>query len=219
MRLALFGGTFDPVHSGHLTAAQEALRTFALDRVLFVPASHPPHKRNRSLTPFVHRYAMVTLACAGAPQFLPSLLEAPVEREGEPNYSISTVRKVKATLAAEDQLYFLVGADAFLDIAQWREPVALLDSCDFIIVSRPGFPISEIEKVVARELWCGSPTETTLSLRRTMLHLLTSVAADVSSSSVRQVAAEGKPLCGLVPEAVADYIHKLGLFLDENQTE
>lgn len=219
MNVALFGGTFDPIHSGHLSAARAAVESFALDRIYFVPASLPPHKRNRSITPFPHRYAMVSLACAGVPQFIPSLLEAQDENSGEPNYTIGTVRRVASALSPGDRLYFLIGADAFLDLPHWHEWIALLDACDFIIVSRPGFPIAEIAKVVPPELRAGPGTENTIPLRRSKLHLLTTVEADVSSSAIRRLAAEGKSLAGLVPDAVADYVQKLGLFLHENQTE
>jgi len=219
VNVALFGGTFDPIHSGHLSAARAAVESFALDRIYFVPASLPPHKRNRPITPFPHRYAMVSLACAGVPQFIPSLLEAQEEKSGEPNYTIGTVRRVAAALSPEDRLYFLIGADAFLDLPHWHEWIALLDACDFIIVSRPGFPIAEIAKVVPPELRAGSGTENTIPLLRSKLHLLTTVEADVSSSEIRRLAAKGRSLAGLVPDAVADYVQKLGLFLHENQTE
>jgi nicotinate-nucleotide adenylyltransferase len=209
---ALFGGTFDPVHTGHLSAARAAMKSFGLEKIYFVPASIPPHKRNRPLTDFAHRYAMVALACAGAPEFIPSLLEAPGEGGGQPNYSILTVRKLAAKLSPADRLYFLIGADAFLDISQWHEPAALLDACHFIIISRPGFPIAEIEKVIPAELREGTATATNIVLRRTHLHLLNTVEADISSSAIRRLAAEGKPLSGMVPDAVADYIQKLHLF-------
>jgi nicotinate-nucleotide adenylyltransferase len=220
---ALFGGTFDPVHCGHLSAARAAAQAFALERIYFVPASLPPHKLDRPITAFAHRYAMVALACAGAPQFVPSLLEAPPEPSDkgrrEPNYSIVTVRRVAAALTPSDRLYFLTGTDAFLDLPHWREWTALLDACDFIIVSRPGFSIAEISKVIPPELRAGPGTETSVPLRRSTLHLLSTVEADVSSSEIRRRTAEGKPLAGLVPDAVADYIQKMGLFLDEHHAE
>ncbi len=215
MNVALFGGTFDPVHSGHLAAARAAMKTFRLDQIHFVPSSVPPHKRNRPLTEFAHRYAMVALACAGVPQFFPSLMEAPGANDSHPNYSIVTVRKTAAALAPGDRLYFLIGADAFREIAEWHEPVALLDSCDFIIASRPGFAIREIQAVIPAELRGGEATETSLALRRTCVHLLNTVEADISSSAIRRLASEGKPLAGLVPDGVAEYIQKAGLFVNE----
>ena len=212
MNLALFGGTFDPVHCGHLAAARAAQQAFALDRIEFVPVARPPHKLDRPITPFPHRYAMVSLACAGAREFVPSLLEGPEEGGGNANYSIDTVRKVTATLEASDRLYFLIGADAFLDLPTWREGTALLESCDFILVSRPGFPIAEIARVVPRELRIGAQRASSLPLRRSTLHLLPTVDCDVSSSGIREAVAAGGPLAGLLPDSVAEYIRKLGLY-------
>jgi nicotinate-nucleotide adenylyltransferase len=221
VNVALFGGTFDPVHIGHLSAAQAAMKAFALDEIHFVPASIPPHKRKRTLTAFAHRYAMVALGCAGVPQFIPSLLEEPGRGGEQPNYSLLTVRKMASNLAPADRLYFLLGADAFLDIPQWHEPAALLQACDFIIVSRPGFRIEEIESVIPSELKkANSPSTEEAAVRnqivlgRSHLYLLNTVKADISSSTIRQLAAEGKALDGLVPDAVSDYIEKLNLFRD-----
>ena len=215
MNVALFGGTFDPVHSGHLAAASAAMEAFALDQIHFVPASIPPHKRDRPLSAFEHRYAMVTLACAGVPQFIPSLLEAPSTSEGAPNFSIFTVHKMAAMLSGGDQLYFVIGADAFLEIGQWHQSDALLDSCNFIVASRPGFPIAEIERVIPGGLRTGPSTATSIGLRRSCVHLMNTVDADISSSAVRQLATEGKSLERFVPLAVAEYIKKLALFADE----
>ena len=224
MNIALFGGTFDPVHCGHLAAARAAQAAFGLDQIQFIPALHPPHKRGRPLTAFAHRYAMVALACAGEPGLVPSLLESGNDHPAEPNYSIITVRKVAAQLPPSDRLYYLIGADAFLEIGQWKESVALLDSCDFIIVSRPGFVIEPIAEVIPRELWpAGSrgPNSgaNTVELRRTRLHLLTTVEADISASDIRRKAAQGETLCGLVPDAVREYIRKAALYHDEDQTQ
>ena len=242
MNVALFGGTFDPVHCGHLSAAQAAMNRFALDQVHFVPAGIPPHKRKHNITAFAHRYAMVAMACAGIPQFLPSLLESEELSGGQPNYSLVTVRKMSAALAPGDQQFFLIGADAFLDIPNWHEPAALLDSCHFIVVSRPGFPMAELEKVIPGELRgaevltagiaqtapdlndrtaahvtgaapVASPDS--IRLRKSHLHLLNTVEADISSSAIRRMASEGKPLAGLVPDGVAEYIYKMKLFANE----
>ncbi|MBI3896265.1 MAG: nicotinate (nicotinamide) nucleotide adenylyltransferase [Acidobacteria bacterium] len=218
MNVALFGGTFDPVHSGHLSAARAALQGFALDLIYFVPASMPPHKQGRSVTAFHHRYAMVALACAGESRFLPSLLEAPEFDPGKPNYAITTVRKLIQQLSEKDRLYFLIGTDAFLDIHHWHEWKALLECCDFIIASRPGFPISEIAQVIPQELRGGPADGNSIPLLRTRLHLLTTVDADISSSAIRQLASEGQPIRGLVPAAVEEYVQKLGLFIHANQT-
>jgi len=217
--VALFGGTFDPVHSGHLAAARAAQAAFSLDQIHFVPARIPPHKPSRRLTAFPHRHAMVALACAGIPSFVPSILESRGEQQGEPNYSILTVRRMAAQLAPGDRLFFLIGADAFLEIGAWKEPVALLDATDFIIVSRPGFAITRAAQVIPAELQPAAMTEHCIQLRRTRVHLLTTVEADISSSSIRELALQNKPLRDMVPAAVEEYIQKLSLYQHEDQAE
>jgi len=148
VNIALFGGTFDPIHTGHVQAARAAARKFRLDRIFFVPTGKPPHKHGDHLTSFPQRYAMTVLACAGEPRLIPSLLEAPTP-EGKPCYSIDTVRKVRRSLRKSDRLFFLIGVDAFLELPHWKEYRRLLDLVDFIVVSRPGFDSDEIRKVVA----------------------------------------------------------------------
>jgi nicotinate-nucleotide adenylyltransferase len=217
VNVALFGGTFDPVHTGHLAAAHAAIKAFELDQIHFAPASVPPHKRNRPLTAYEHRYAMVAIACAGVREFFPSLLEAP-EDGAKPNYSLDTVRKMQALLSPGDRLYFIVGADAFWDVPHWHEPVSLLDSCHFIVVNRPGFPIEEIARVLPEELRREKgATATSIALARTHVHLLNTVEADISSSNIRQLASKGQSLAGLVPAGVAEYIQKLQLYTNEEK--
>ena len=217
MKIALFGGTFDPVHSGHIAAARAAQEAFSLDQILFIPARIPPHKRTRHLTAFPHRHAMVALACAGIAGFVPSILESRGVGEGEPNYSIVTVRRMLSQLSAGDEMYFLIGADAFLEIGTWKEPVALLDSTNFIIVSRPGFAIARAVEVLPEELKPQQISDQCIQLRRSCLHLLRTVEADISSSRIRELASQGKSLGGMVPAAVEEYIHKLSLYRNEDQ--
>src|SRR5258705_4236597 len=137
MNIGLFGGSFDPIHRGHLALAQAAAERYELRQVLFVPANVSPHKQKHAVTPFVHRYAMVALATADQKLFVPSLLEAPAEQRSAstgqrpvatnaPSYSIDTVRRLKETLKKADRLYFLIGIDAFRDIAKWRGTEELL---------------------------------------------------------------------------------------------
>jgi nicotinate-nucleotide adenylyltransferase len=219
VNIALFGGTFDPVHSGHIAAARAAQAAFSLDQVLFVPARVPPHKRARHLTAFPHRHAMVALACAGSPGFVPSILESRSAVQGEPNYSITTVRKLSAQLSPSDELFFLIGADAFLEISTWREPVALLDAVNFIIVSRPGFAIARAAEAIPLELRTGTMSDHCIHLRRSRVHLLTTVEADISSTRIRVLASRRQSLAGLVPGTVEEYIQKLSLYQNEDQTE
>src|SRR6516164_1126972 len=147
VKIALFGGTFDPIHAGHLRAAKVAARKFRLDRILFIPSGDPPHKHRDRLTPFSHRFAMVALACQGDRRFVPSLLEAP-RPDRRLQYSIDTARAVRKSLQPTDDLYFLLGLDAFLDLPHWRDYRCLFDLMDFIVVSRPGFRSQEIMKAV-----------------------------------------------------------------------
>jgi len=151
VNIALFGGTFDPIHTGHVQAARAAARKFGLDRVLFIPTGKPPHKHGDRLTPFPQRYGMTVLACAGDQRLVPSLLEAPTQG-GKPCYSIDTVCKVRRTLHQSDHLFFLIGVDAFLELPHWKEYRRLLDLVDFIVVSRPGFDANEIRKVVCKAM-------------------------------------------------------------------
>jgi nicotinate-nucleotide adenylyltransferase len=134
LRLAIFGGTFDPIHNGHLTIAREAARQCALTRVLFVPAAVPPHKASGTHAPYPDRLRMVELACTVDARFEASALEASVET----NYSIDTIERLQPTLASGDQLYFLIGADAFAEIETWRRWRDVVKAVRFIVVSRPG---------------------------------------------------------------------------------
>jgi len=139
-RIAIFGGSFDPIHNGHLAVARAADRRFNFDEIHFIPASRPPHKLKQHLAPFPHRYAMVALACTEHPHFVPSLAEAGEDFAGtQLHYSVDTVRYFRhAYHGAGDRIFFIIGADAFLDIPMWKEYESLLGLCDFIIANRPG---------------------------------------------------------------------------------
>lgn len=214
MNIAIFGGTFDPIHTGHLRAATAAARKFRLSQILFIPTGNPPHKPNHHLTPFHHRYAMVALACAQDRRFVPSLLEAPTP-DGRPHYSINTARAVKGSLRPHDRLFFLVGADAFLDLPHWRAFRSLLELVDFIVVSRPGFDVAEISHHVLPGVVQprrGKSPPDTIRLRHTRLHILRGVNAPLASRDIREAVLSGKRATGLVPPLVEEYILKEGLY-------
>lgn len=205
--VALFGGTFDPLHAGHIAVAQAAQRRFHLDAIHFIPSSHPPHKPLRELTPFVHRYSMVALACAGHPGFVPSLAEAPADGSGHVFYSIETVRRFHRE-HPDDHLYFIVGADQFLELPTWRNYEALLDSCDFIVASRPGFRLDALRLVIPPEK-LGRPAAQSpqkIALRKSTVYLLTTVASHVSATEVRVRRERNQSIHGLVPARVEEYI-------------
>lgn len=219
MKLAIFGGTFDPIHIGHLRAARAAVRRFSLDSVLFIPSGTPPHKRAGHLTDFVHRYAMVTLACAGVPEFVPSLLEAP-RPDGRPLYSVDTIRGVRKRLKSKDRLYFLIGLDAFLDLPHWKNPERLLDLANFIVVSRPGFDLREILRALPpRSLPAQRAlrSQRNVRLRRTTLSILGGLHAAVSSSDIREDIRRGRPVTGLLPPLVEEYIVKHRFYSEGSQ--
>ncbi len=133
-RICLFGGTFDPIHAAHLRMAEEAIRQFDLDRVVFVPAGNPPHKDARAVTPYEDRLEMVKLACAGHLKFEVSEME----RGSERSYTIHTLERFRKQLAPDDHLFFLIGADAFDELETWHRWQEVVGLTEFIVVSRPG---------------------------------------------------------------------------------
>jgi len=225
MNLALFGGTFDPIHRGHLKVARAATERFALKQVWFVPADIPPHKLKEPVTPFFHRYAMTALAVEGEKDFIPSLLEAPelngTVKDRRPSYSIDTVRSVKKMLGKSDHLHFLIGMDAFKDIAKWREAEALLKECDFIVAARPGYSLADVASslpetlrpnAAVTKLFRKEKIEGPLVLPGVTLHMLPETHENVSATQIRAAVGRGGALKRLVPDAVAEYIHKEQLY-------
>ena len=186
-RIAIFGGTFDPVHSAHITVAREASVQFGLSTVLFVVASNPPHKTGATIARYEDRYRMVELACQGNPTFTPSR----IEEEDQISYSIHTIEKVKVVAGPEALVYFLIGADAFAEITTWHRWSDVVREITFIVVTRPGH-------------YYQAPPGSTV--RR-----LTTLAMPVSSSDIRARLAEGKEPPEL-PPAVMAYIRANGLY-------
>jgi nicotinate-nucleotide adenylyltransferase len=215
--IALYGGSFDPIHVGHLAVARAAQRRFHLDEIHFVVAGRPPHKLKQDATPFAHRFAMTALACSGHAHFLPSLAEAGDDFSGRSvHYSLDTVRRFRHCLAHPgDRLFFLLGVDSFFEIPTWRNYQALLAACDFIVSSRPGYRMEPLRRVIPPELRKPSAPQSSrvIHLRKTDVHLLDSVASHVSSSEVRRRRHLRRPIHGLVPVAVEEYILSQGLYL------
>ena len=209
--VALFGGTFDPVHAGHIAVAQAAQRRFHLDAIYFIPSSRPPHKSRLELLPFVHRYAMVALACVEHPHFVGSLAEA----AGAPHvfYTIDTVRRFHRE-HPDDHLYFIVGADQFLELPTWKNYESLLDSCDFIIASRPGFRLDALRLVIPPEKLARTAAADghKIALRKSTVHMLATVASHVSSTEIRERLRRKQTIHGLVPARVEEYILKQALY-------
>ncbi len=224
MNIGLFGGTFDPIHRGHLALARAAQERLSLSRIYFVPASVPPHKQSQPLSDYYHRYAMVALATMAEKSFIPSGLEAPATSAGKnpaANYSIDTVRRLKATLKKSDQLFFLIGIDAFNDIAKWHQAEALFRECAFIVASRPGFSLADVANALPEKLrpaaavtkpFARQPAKGDLVLSGATVHLLDGVHQPVSATAIREAVAAKRPLGKFVDPAVADYIKKMNLY-------
>jgi nicotinate-nucleotide adenylyltransferase len=231
MNIGLFGGTFDPIHRGHLALARAARERCKLSRILFVPASVPPHKQRQPLSAFAHRYAMIALATAQERDFTPSLLEAPEDLEPsarekknrleKPNYTIDTVKRLKQSFKKIDQLFMLIGIDAFAEIAKWHQAEDLFRECHFLVASRPGFSLADVANALPEKLrprqevtrpFHKQAASGDLVLSGVHIHLLDQVYQAISSTAIRQAAAGGKPLGRFVEPAVADYIKKMGLY-------
>ena len=228
MKIAFFGGTFDPVHRGHIEIASSAVERFDLGQVLFVPAFIQPLKQDQQTADYHHRFAMLALATQGRREFVVSNLEGPKE-SSTPNYSLNTIRELKRRLHKADKLYFLLGIDAFLGIDRWHKPAELLRECEFIIASRPGFSMGELAAALPEELrprkdvlniarkqkldFSRDPVQT-IALPGITLHLMGDISERVSATQIRAAAkSAGKArLRGLVGEAVAEYIQKTGIY-------
>jgi nicotinate-nucleotide adenylyltransferase len=202
MRVAFFGGTFDPIHRGHLAIAAAAADAFALDRVLFAPVGLQPLKSEPPTASFADRLAMLRLACNSAadPRFIPSALDAP-RPDDSPNYTVDTL----AALALEypaTTLFVLAGADSFLELRHWRAPDTLLSLAQWIVVSRPEFPATELQLAALRL----TPAQ------RARVHLLSSVHEEVSATELRSRLRAGDLCPGLLPPGVAAYIQSHSLY-------
>ncbi len=233
MNIGLFGGTFDPVHRGHMALARAALERCKLHRIHFVAANIPPHKQRQPLTAFLHRFAMLALATAQEKAFVPSLLEAPEataavqkgrsakDGQEKPNYTIDTVRRLKQSCKASDKLFLLIGMDAFADIAKWHQAEALFRECEFVVASRPGYSLADVANALPESLrprpevtqpFHKQPATGDLVLPGATVHLLADLHQSASATAIRQAAAAGKPLGRFVDAPVAEYIKKMGLY-------
>ena len=233
MNIGLFGGTFDPIHKGHLALALAARERCDLGRVYFVPTNVPPHKAAQPVASYFHRYAMTALATQNEKTFLPSLLEAPGEfilhdkksMQGSlasgPNYSIDTIHRLKQSLKKSDRLFFLIGADAFQDIAKWHEAESLFGECEFVVASRPGFSLADVAGALPEKLrpraeatkpFARQPAQGDLVLPGVTLHLLDDVNQKISATEIRKALRGKLPLKRLVPESVEEYIKKERLY-------
>lgn len=197
-RLGLFGGTFDPPHFGHLVAAEEAAELLGLERILFLPAGQPPHKRGEPVSAVEDRVRMVELAIADNPRF--QLSRADCDHPG-PSYTADLLARLRAQLGPGPELYFLIGMDSLRDLTTWHAPERVLAQAVLVAVSRPGYPPVSLAEL-AEQL--PSATE--------RIKILRTPGVDISSTELRERTAAGRSLRYLVPEAVRAYILERGLY-------
>jgi nicotinate-nucleotide adenylyltransferase len=236
-RIALYGGTFDPVHLGHLAIARKVSELFEIDKVLFVPAQIAPHKVGRDVTPSLHRFAMLTLATQHDTNLLVSTFE--LESDAR-NYTVDTLAHFQRTLGGSTDLYFIMGADSWSEISTWREWQRLLTMANHIVVTRPGYKIETPgNEWRDRLIDIRSTTDEGQSLQARAgtervaiddqireggsgkIFFTDVVMKDISATAIRHLASENKieELTKLVPEAVAKYIGKYGIYRKSNEAK
>ena len=214
-RAAIYGGTFDPVHNGHLKVARGVQKLFELDEVILIPACVPPHKRGAGITPAFHRFAMLTLATEHDDRLLVSTVELD---QPERPYAVDTVARMQESLGSDCRLFFVMGADSWSEITTWREWQRLLMMCDHIVVTRPGYrlPIDAVrgQVVDVRGKEAAAVQASINGLQSPQVFVTDSVFEDVSATAIRATARNGKltELTTMVPPEVAKYIEKYELY-------
>jgi len=198
-RLGVMGGTFDPVHYGHLVTAEAVRDKFKLDRVIFVPTGKPPHKKGYKVTDAKHRYLMTVLATVTNPFFEVSRIE--IDREGY-TYTIDTILEFKKMLPEDTKIYFITGADAVLEILTWKKVDELLQLCNFVAATRPGYEPSQLNEMIK---YVEKVYDSTI-------HMVEVPAMAISSTDIRRRVNTNRPIKYLVPESVEYYIMKNGLY-------
>ena len=225
-RIALYGGSFDPVHVGHEAVARELSRLFALDEVLFIPAHLAPHKRGREVTPALHRHAMLALATQGEPRFRVSTVELDAP---ERPYTVETLARFTETLGEAARLFFVMGADSWAEITTWREWERVLTLTDQLVVTRPGYEIEtgHVTEAIRRrvvDVRGASPEEVAAKLgasQEARIYITDAARVEAASTDIRRAAAEGRgaELAALVAPPVAEYINKYGLYREGSGAE
>ncbi|TET26190.1 MAG: nicotinate-nucleotide adenylyltransferase [Dehalococcoidia bacterium] len=203
MNIGVLGGTFDPVHTGHLVIAVATKIQLDLDEILFVPTGQPWLKANNYISPAEHRLHMVRLAIAAKPYFKLSTTE--IERPG-PSYTVDTITELKGKLGAQDELFFILGWDNLVQLPQWHQPSQLVKICRLVAIPRVGYPVPDLDFLEAA---IPGLSENTI--------LLNTPQIDISASQIRDRVRQGLSIKDLVPEAVEDYIKRHKLYLAHNR--
>jgi nicotinate-nucleotide adenylyltransferase len=213
-RIGLFGGTFNPIHSGHIRAADIVQTKFEFDKILFVPSYIPPHKDSAEVASPYHRLKMIELAVSSFPRFVPSSIEIDAQ---EMSYSIITLNKIKE-INPRSQIFFILGIDAFVEIETWKEYESVLEKCFFIVISRPGYQLGEAKKILGvqyEKLICDVSSSNDVDQEILSDHriLLFSIdALGIASTDVRARIRNNTSIKGLVPDNVLSYIKEHNLY-------
>jgi nicotinate-nucleotide adenylyltransferase len=197
-RVGIMGGTFDPVHYGHLVTAEGARFEYGLDQVLFLPSGKPPHKTDKQVSEAEHRYMMTVLATLTNPHFEVSRLD--IDREGV-SYTIDSLRILREKFGPQTELFFITGADAIFEITDWKDSEEYLTIAHFIAAARPGFCLEELPQTTQN--WVGEHGD--------RFHVLRVPAMAISSTEIRERVRKGTSIRYLVPEQVEHYIRRHGL--------
>lgn len=212
-RLGLFGGTFNPIHFGHLRAAEEVCEALSLSRLWFIPAAQPPHKPPGELTSFEVRLAMTRLAVAGHPLMEVSDIEG--RRPGK-SYSVETLRLLRKEFGPDWDLYFILGLDAMLEIPTWKDYAQIFHLCDFVVLDRPGYERARLEETLTKGI---QPPFQVMPGGRGFRHpsghqvlWQQTTLIDISATAIRRLAHQGRSLRYLLPEAVRSYIISTSLY-------
>jgi nicotinate-nucleotide adenylyltransferase len=206
-RVGILGGTFDPVHCGHLDAGAAAQAALGLAEVLVLPSNIPPHRPQPQASAY-HRFAMVALAIAGRADWRALDLEL---REGARSYTSDTLERLHAEGFGATELFFIAGADAFVEIPTWKNYPSLLDLAHFIVVSRPGVPVAALPARLGTTSARASASAVAAA-DKTMVFLIDAMTADVSSTAIRRCRAHGESIAGMVPPAVQRHIEQHALY-------
>jgi len=213
MTLGVLGGTFDPIHNGHVAAADVAQRVLDLDMIMLVPSLIPPHRQDPVGATSEQRFAMTQLAAGGRLRWVASRIE--LDREG-PSYTYDTLVELREGLQST-QIFFILGTDAFAEIATWSRYPAVLDRAHFVVVSRPGITLDSLRERVPSAFESHPPCAPSrlrdLGSEETRVILVESNTPDISSTDIRRRVRAGQPLSGLVPDTVAEYIRAHRLYV------
>ena len=213
-RAAIYGGTFDPVHNGHLTVARSVAQLFALDQLIFVPACTPPHKRGAGISPAFHRFAMLVLATEDDASFSVSTIELD---EPDRPYAVDTVARIQEQIGSDSRLFFVMGADSWAEIMTWFEWEKLLRMCDQIVATRPGYELVEANGAAVSDLRGMSKDDVSVLIEghaERQAFFTDGAILDISATAIRAAARAGdsEKLRESVPETVANYIEKYELY-------